>query len=356
MFQLKPAFTAGAVHNGIIYFSDSFINALYAADITNGNCRYLGVFPGEQTETRLLHSRAFVYGQSIIVFAPGKGKHIHLYDVTTGELDRIELDCGNDSSFSSAVLSGNELWLLPSDVEHPVISCNIATGMIESYDLFEGVRRSDINSAIGIRYTCQGDKVFAAIICTSVMVEFDLEKKTSAVYDLPFAKIYQIYFSDKERWMCTDNEIYRCRSGEDGYTRMDTDDPISTPVLFLDEPQGDVYAVSAIGGSVYVLREDSFAKISDIRLERCPTYTPGYTYGGFIVEKEGILICPPYGKDAMSISKGKIRWLPFHVENSEDLVMDEKKAFFPEDDNMLYEGGPVRIADYIPLFCRCHET
>ncbi len=356
MFQLKPAFTAGAVHNGIIYFSDSFINALYAADIASGNCRYLGMFPGEQAETRLIHSKAFVYSKNIIVFAPGKGKYIHLYDVTRGELNRIEFDCGDDSSFSSAVLSGDELWLLPSDIACPVISCNIATGMIESYDLFEGVRRNNNNSGVGVRYTCMGEKVFAAIIYTSVMVEFNLGKKTSTVYDLPFVKIYQIYFSDKERWICTDNEIYRCLNGEDGYTKMDTEEQIVTPVLFWDERQGDMYAASSLGGCMYVLREDKFVKISDIRLEKCPTYTPGYFYGGFITEGEGILICPPYGKDAMSIRNGKIKWLPFHVENGEAVLFDEKKAFFPEDDNMLYEGGPVRISDYIPLFRRCHET
>lgn len=349
MIHYKPSFMAGVVINGNeLYFSDSFINALCIADISTGLCRYIDTFPDEKRESRLLHSGAFKYKNSII-FVPKKGKHIHFVDLISKEIRSVNMNSTIeiDTYYEFSLLSEDELWLFPKQANHHITSYNLITGEVRLHGDFQSKGR--ISYTENLIYAHEGKKVLVSAIGTSIMMEYDIDIEDLRVLDTGLEKIENIYLWQGDKWICTGNGIYKQIKDSDNYDKYDMEQPIGGLVLFMDAVTNDIFAMSAIGGDVFVLEEKKFVKFTEMDIERSPTYTDGYPYGKYTCIESGIFIFPPYGKDGVMIKDGEMINYKFHTDNEKEMADYIREAVHIYNHDPIYEKGPISIADFITL-------
>lgn len=244
MYHYRPSFITGILYNEKLYFSDSFINALCVADISTGSCTYLGKFPDEKAESRLLHSGAFVYKDSI-VFAPRTGKHIHFYNLSSKEIQslRIKKAVGLEDQYKFSLLYKDELWLFPQYVYQQVVSSDLRTGEISLHGDFQSVGNIDKSESGDLSYSCYGNKVFAVIGGSSIVLEFDLINKELTVSRTETEKNLYIYCWLNERWISTGNGIYKLNTESQNYVRCDVEESIEGSTLFYDELSKAIYTI-----------------------------------------------------------------------------------------------------------------
>ena len=348
MYHYKPSFMSGVIFGNELFFSDSYINALCVADISTGSCVYIDRFPDEKEEVSLLHSGAFLYKDRII-FAPRRGKHIHSFNLNTKEVNSIELNTGleEDDHFVFSLLSGDELWLFPQHVYRRIVSYDLNTGKISIHGDFQS--KGGIYESGDLTYAHEGEIVFASIGGTSILMEFDINTEYFKFIHTEIGKIINVYQWQGIKWICTRDSIYKQVNESENFEKYDTEEQIEEPVLFRTEGSKDIYAMSAIGGSLYILDRKRFIKCGQTEIERSPTYTDGYMYGEYTYMDGGVLVFPPFGKDCVFINDNNFKKIVFHVKNGKGITSLINKKYLTYGNEPIYERGPISLTDYISL-------
>lgn len=207
---LDTRFKAAVIVGDNIYFSHSRFNGLFMMDIKSLSTYFIGQFPQSDPCKKDLHSVGGCYGNWVI-FLPGYGNSIDLYNIKTGEFRSFLLNrYQNIGEMACAgYIHQNRLsiiphFLYPDKFELPFLQMNL--------DTFEINERWDINDKIKkmlalyeetaiMSTSCQNGILWFPIHKSSKVIKFDLENEQIDVIETEIKDLNSISVIGKRIWL-----------------------------------------------------------------------------------------------------------------------------------------------------------
>lgn len=113
---------------GSIFFSNWFYNGLFKVEYPTGKTTFVDFFHDEKVIERNIHVELFLRDNKIY-FMPRRGAHIHIYDLSTGFIDSIEIRKKTEEFdvFIEVMLQENSLFLFPFKKKIPIKKLDLLT-------------------------------------------------------------------------------------------------------------------------------------------------------------------------------------------------------------------------------------
>ncbi len=107
--------------DGYAYFSNLFYNALFKVDIKNGKTTFLGYFKDEKIAETNIHFGVMIK-EGKICFFPRLGRHMHVYDLSDGKIQSIEIRKESEPLFwiEDVVFKDDFVLFLPRQNNVPI--------------------------------------------------------------------------------------------------------------------------------------------------------------------------------------------------------------------------------------------
>lgn len=217
--------TYGAqVKDNKLWFSNNKFNGLFSMDINTKEIKFVSFFPEERYERWAMHKKCLTYRDKII-FIPAFGNHIHVYDVSNGEITAYQLDeDGSEQPYdrvSDAIILDGYVYILPMDYHGELRRFNIYTGELEPvYEFMNQIRsiatderkflltRADIDSEGCIRF---------ALYDTNILCSYNISQKNLNAYKCEVNDIFSAHTIDGRIFLLTSlsHSVYEiCDDGE----------------------------------------------------------------------------------------------------------------------------------------------
>lgn len=100
--------------NGYAYFSNWFYNGMFMVEIETGRTIFLGDFGGEKSCGIRIHEEIFLKNEKIY-FCPGRGGHVHIYDLEDHSMKSISIRKNSTEFFVTAnvILKDEHIYFIP---------------------------------------------------------------------------------------------------------------------------------------------------------------------------------------------------------------------------------------------------
>lgn len=99
--------------DGYAYFSNWFYNGLFKVEIETGKAFFLGKFKAENYFEINIHGEIFRIGKKIY-FCPRRGRHLHIYDLETQEMNAIKIrEKFEKFSIGRVIVEASKVYFVP---------------------------------------------------------------------------------------------------------------------------------------------------------------------------------------------------------------------------------------------------
>lgn len=112
-----------------IYFSNWFYNGLFKVETKTGQTTFLGYFEDEKTTEKNIHVELMVKEEKIY-FIPRKGRHLHIYDLSSQTMSSIEVRKNSDPFFKNTIFKEKYFIFFPFEEDGPVRKLDLMTQKI----------------------------------------------------------------------------------------------------------------------------------------------------------------------------------------------------------------------------------
>lgn len=130
--------------NGYAYFSNWFYNGLFQVALETGNTVFLGSFTNEIISEFNIHWEVLQQGESIYFF-PRRGRHVHIYSLTSQSISSIEIRKASEDFFriKEIIIRGANVIFLPMEEKAPIRTLDLNTQIVSelatTQQTFDGI-------------------------------------------------------------------------------------------------------------------------------------------------------------------------------------------------------------------------
>jgi len=215
--NLKISFNDIEFINGFFYAASNVDNGLYRFNETI--CELICEFEGENN-TQNLFSQTITYEDKII-FTPLLAKNIHIYDIKTNKITRIEIDNKELlGKFHSVVLWKNNAILLPIDYPS-LIKIDLKNYKIE---YLNDVMYSLNSKASFMNYGyIDEDNLYAVHLYSNTLIKYNLNTNETKLrnMDIVGEKIWGYFVENKTEYILSSEGFFIIKDGNVKYSLKD---------------------------------------------------------------------------------------------------------------------------------------
>ena len=212
MFRKNHSFSAGQFDNNSLYFSDNGINGLFSIDMKSKKVTFLGQFEDEKPDSINLHRMCIKIDEKILFF-PENAKCVHVYNLSSKSIDRIELNVEKTNWLADACMSNDKIYLFPHKISDAVLTIDLSTNSVYENITFNNNRNKIESYLSGKRaFTKAIEKnghVYLPLFSTSLILDYDSENGLITLVNTEIKDICTIYSYDNGFLLYTNsNDIY----------------------------------------------------------------------------------------------------------------------------------------------------
>lgn len=347
---MNLSFNAGVLIEKDIYFSDRSINALMKLNIESGICQFIGQFPQENADTKLLHRDAFVYGERII-FCPDQGNNIHTYNLSYGTFESFRIYKSNQSRyrFSHSLLFDGHLWIFPGNIVQPIISFDVVNNKYAVHASIEdSIDKSIIGSfpknGVAIENASVIDNnAYMALTGTNRILKFDFETKKIDTFESNVGDCNFLYSYDSVLWVCSNEYIYKFTDKLKEKRKVMINGQFTHECSFIIiSSKNEYFMISMAGGYIYAYDANlgEFKKIETAYIDQSSRYSRGYLYENYLISQSEVILFPPYGKNVQifNVDRREVRVIKSEIIKDNVYKKIYKECILKSKDKVHYEG------------------
>lgn len=130
--------------NGYAYFSNWFYNGLFRTNLKTGETLFLGSFGNEIVSEFNIHWEALQHKESIYFF-PRRGRHVHIYSLTSQSISSIEIREASEDFFriKEIIIRDANIIFLPMEEKAPIRTLDLNTQIVSdvatAQQTFDGI-------------------------------------------------------------------------------------------------------------------------------------------------------------------------------------------------------------------------
>lgn len=197
-----------------LWVSNTRYNGIYSIDTLSGDTVFRGRIPRYDMETRLLHSRAIKYEDSLFFF-PQLGNSIDEFNMITGEIKSYPItiwDKTGNYIVEGYVQGEDKIFIIPRCLKNPIGVFYIKTGEFEVFksDIFGNLPNMPFGDMHTLLYGVVnvGDKVWATVYETSCVIELDLISGKERIHTLSAEQpVHAIGYDGYNLWLGQGNDV-----------------------------------------------------------------------------------------------------------------------------------------------------
>lgn len=351
---MKPSFKAGVIYDKKCFFSDNYVNALMIADLGSGNCKYICEFPDEELGIHLLHEGAVKYKDKI-VFTPGQGEHIHIYDMNNMDIYSVKIQKNSKSryAFSGCIMVDQSVWILPGNTKQNIIIYNIEKKICTKVDSISAILKDCYSNEKDAfwKWSLIGENIYSALQGSNKVIVVNTKSGKANVIETEVGQLDYFYVTGEKKWLCSRNKIYGWDEKNNKCINYPIDNYYSCneTIRVCGNENVGIFLLPSCGGVISELNNNQFTKNIYMKIKRTPNDAKGYGYTESGLYDDEILMYPPYGKECIIIGPGRTRIVELNVVNQEDVFHKYEKCFKNLRGGILHEGGVLNLNDYVAI-------
>jgi len=213
MSLINPLFEAGEIIDNKLYYSHSNFNGLFCLDIDTQENKFICFFDDEYCIKRK-HNKSIRW-ESSIVFLPGRGNFIDIFNVETKKITKIKLKrYSNSGDIANGVrIKGNKLiivpfFMRPHKFELPIYQIDLENKKV--------VERWDINKIIKDKYKVDRevclhvsddseDNMWMIVLSTNIVISLQIDTGKVDVYETQISDLYDICNIDNDLFLINES-------------------------------------------------------------------------------------------------------------------------------------------------------
>ncbi len=343
MCKVSIHFEACAVDNEWLWLSASDYNGLYKMNISTGNIKYCGEFPGEQSFKKRMHyGKALKIGNKIW-FMPLEGSYIHVYDTVKEKFEWYQVSRGS-AGVCAGVEFENKIYMI-STRNMDILMFDILNNSVKK--VYSDLRNEISGCAHG---SCVYKQFLFSIARTSnILRQFNMQ--THEIKELKLSEEkdkYEIIGIDNKNRLilsCSNKKIYKWDI-EKKYI-------IPTDIIFEKklntwQNEGKIISNNYNDNKIYMLNiiDESILTINvqNLKLDKDPfIISSGFNY------KDDILFVNKQDNCLYSALSGRLYPLCVKEEELEQKRVDIKNNEENSYEKARKENSVFRLREYIEI-------
>lgn len=345
---MNNSFIAGKIVGEKLYFSMMYADALCCMDLANMHYDVIEQF-GIEEGIKIYHKTCHLYNQKLY-FIPKESREIHIYDLTTKQIDNIPLPAENVNDPCDGIFYNNHFWIFPSMREDDLIEVDLNTGKIEIIvDFRTDFNRYEIRSESSLIFhrIAQVDNiVWLPVFKSKKLISYDMDYRKMDVYDV-CETITGAFTGSDCLWLGTvkENRILKWN-----YTEKCVEDVVQTsmPSIDMTGPSG-IYEygnlliiVPGYGKEIHIVdmieEQDSVVyKMNDVKNEHNPLFVHSE------INNNKLYVFPYNNEKMLIIDLGKRKTDTFSLVSDTDM----SKYISLNNKEIILENDHISLTDFI---------